>query len=209
MGSDRPTRRAVLALSGSALATATAGCTGLTGGTSDESTTEEGDGEDEPTQGHGHDDEHGGDGESGPAEHVEVSMLTRDDGHHFHPHVAWVELGGTVTWRLDSGVHTTTAYHPDSGDRPQRIPDGAEPWDSGTVEEAGATFEVAFDTEGVYDFYCAPHETSGMLGSVVVGEPDAHGQPGLAEPQTGLPEGTRTKLTELNEVVNQKLGHSH
>ncbi|MDH5019792.1 plastocyanin/azurin family copper-binding protein [Halobacterium rubrum] len=218
MDTDRPTRRAMLALSGSALAAATAGCTGLTGGTADDSTTEEdGHHDDEhdgtteedghhEEEGDGHDDEHG---ESGPAEHVEVPMLTRDDGHHFHPHVAWVEVGGTVTWTLDSGAHATAAYHPDNGDRPQRIPDGADPWDSGIIDEEGATFEVTFDTEGVYDYYCAPHEAGGMLGSVIVGEPDAHDQPGLAEPQSSLPEGAQSKLADLNEMVNEKLGHTH
>lgn len=52
----------------------------------------------------------------GPASHAEVAMLSADGGHHFDPHVVWVEKGGTVTWTLESGAHSTTAYHP-SNDR--------------------------------------------------------------------------------------------
>lgn len=222
MSNQEQTRRQVLGTAGTIATIGLAGCLGAPGGGEESTPTATPTETKTPTpaeeSGHHEEDEHhteegheedGGHGADGPAEHVEVEMLSNDTGHHFHPHVAWVEVGGTVTWTLDSGVHTTAAYHPDNGDRPQRIPDGADPWDSGTVAEEGATFEVTFDTEGVYDYYCAPHEATGMLGSVIVGEPDAHDQPGLAEPQSGLPDGAQSKLTELNEMVNKKLGHTH
>ncbi|MFB6085009.1 MAG: halocyanin domain-containing protein [Halorientalis sp.] len=135
-------------------------------------------------------------------------MVTNDSGYHFEPHVAWVKPGGTVTWKLESGSHTTTAYHP-KNDRPLRIPDGAASWDSGLLSEQGATFEHTFETEGVYDYYCAPHEAMGMLGSVIVGKPEAHGQPGLAAPQPSLPKTAQAKIKELNEMVNEALGHTH
>jgi plastocyanin len=177
----------------------------------------EGDSHEETTShddgGHG-DDSHGEGGHdhggsvSGPADHATVTMVTTDDGFHFDPHVVWVKPGGTVTWELESGSHTTTAYHPDNG-RPARIPEGATPWDSGTMSEQGATFEHTFEQEGVYDYFCLPHEGPGMLGSVIVGQPDAHGQPGLAEPQDSLPEKTRTKISDLNAKVNEALGHTH
>lgn len=144
-----------------------------------------------------------------PAESVEVGMLTTaDGGHHFDPHVAWVEPGGTVTWTLESGIHTTTAYAP-VNDRPRRIPEGTEPWDSGTMAEQGATYECTFGTEGVYDYVCLPHEGVGMVGSVLVGEPDPHDQPGMEDPASSLPEGARQRLTALNETVDALLGHHH
>lgn len=34
--------------------------------------------------------------------------------------------------------------------------------------------EHTFGTDGVY-YYCAPNETDGMIGSVMVGQPEAHG----------------------------------
>ncbi|WP_435075166.1 plastocyanin/azurin family copper-binding protein [Halorubrum sp. HHNYT27] len=156
----------------------------------------------------GHDDDgHGAVGE--PTATAAVEMITTDDGGtHFAPHVARVETGGTVTWTLESGSHNAAAYHPDN-DQPQLVPDGAEPWDSGMISEHGATFEHTFETEGVYHYYCMPHESTGMIGSVIVGEPDAHGQPALEGPPADKPEAVREKITELNEMCNEALGHGH
>lgn len=158
-------------------------------------------------QGHEHEHDHETEGPDRPAEAAEVAMVS-EDGHHFEPHLVWIEAGGTVTWTLESGAHTTTAYHADA-DRPQRIPDGAAGWDSGTIAEAGRTYERTFEDEGVYDYFCRPHEGMGMVGSVVVGEPDPHEQPGLEPPQETLPEAARTVLEELNEAANEALGHTH
>ncbi len=152
---------------------------------------------------HGHDDTVGE-----PTETADVKMLTEDGGFHFEPHVVRVESGGTVTWELASGSHTTTAYHPDN-DQPQLVPDGAAAWDSGSVSDQGATFEHTFETEGVYHYYCAPHETGGMIGSVIVGDPDAHGQPALEDPPQEKPEAVRTKIEDLNAMCNEALGHTH
>lgn len=67
------------------------------------------------------------------------------------------------------------------------------------------TFEVA----GVYDYYCIPHEAVAMIGSVIVGEPDPHDQPGLADPQEQLPSAARTPIDELNCLVDTLLGNVH
>ncbi|MDZ7828758.1 MAG: plastocyanin/azurin family copper-binding protein [Halofilum sp. (in: g-proteobacteria)] len=85
-----------------------------------------------------------------------------------------VEPGTLITWENGSGVHTVTAYHPDNGGRPRRIPAGAEPWDSGYLITAGETFSRQFLVPGVYDYFCAPHERAGMAGRIVVvaDEPD-------------------------------------
>jgi hypothetical protein len=113
-----------------------------------------------------------------------------------------------VTWTNESGSHSATAYAP-ANDRPRRVPEAAEAFDSGTLTEEGATFEHTFEEPGVYDYYCTPHESTGMIGSVIVGEPEAHGQPGLAEAQDEIPEGAREKIHSLNEKVNEALGHAH
>ncbi|WP_419181068.1 plastocyanin/azurin family copper-binding protein [Haloarcula rara] len=161
---------------------------------------EEGDHDD---GGHGHDEEIGD-----PTDTAEVAMLTADDGQHFEPHVVRVNIGGTVTFVNESGSHSTAAYHPDN-DQPQLVPDGAQAWDSGLLSETGATFEHTFETEGVYHYYCAPHEALGMIGSVIVGEPDAHGQPALEDPPADKPDSVREKISELNEMCNDALGHTH
>ncbi|WP_336326537.1 cupredoxin domain-containing protein [Halovenus sp. HT40] len=174
------------------------------------------DGHDEEESGHDDaegEDEHGHNHDEGspeePSATAEVSLQTEGDQHHFAPHMVWVEPGGTVTWVSESGQHDAVAYHPDNGDKPLRIPEGAESWDSGLLTEAGETFSHTFETEGVYDYFCTPHEAVGMVGTVIVGEPDAHGQPALEEPQESLPDGARTELEDLGQSVNEALGHTH
>ena len=149
-----------------------------------------------------------GHGRSGPSEHATVEMLTNESGYHFHPHVTWVEVGGTVTFENVSGAHSVTAYHP-ANDRPLRIPTEAKAFDSGLLSESGATFEHTFEAEGVYDVYCEPHEALGMIGSVIVGEPDPHDQPGLDAPQPEMSDAVATKISSLNHTVNESLGHTH
>jgi plastocyanin len=68
-------------------------------------------------------------------------------------------------------------------DKPLRIPEGAESLDSGILSEGGATFSHTFETEGVYGYYCMPHEGMDVVGSVVIGSPDPAGdEPGLSSP---------------------------
>ncbi len=208
----------MLQLTGGAAAVGLAGCTGTqndSGGSTNETPTETQ--HDETESGHsdeesGHGDEEGGhshdEAVGAPTDSTEVSMITEDGSYHFDPHVARVNVGGTVTFVNESGSHSATAYHSDN-DQPQLVPDGAASWDSGLLSKQGATFEHTFETEGVYHYYCTPHETLGMIGTIIVGEPDAHGQPALEEPPTDKPERVREKLAELNKKVNTALGHEH
>jgi plastocyanin len=108
------------------------------------------------------------------ADPIEIRMQGKDDGSHvwFDPIGLHVEPGRTVRWiNLDAGnSHTVTAYHPTNFDRPLRIPAAAEPWNSDYLLP-GETFTVRLTVEGVYDFFCIPHEQAGMVGRIVVGDP--------------------------------------
>ncbi|WP_058365362.1 plastocyanin/azurin family copper-binding protein [Haloparvum sedimenti] len=204
---DSLTRRRMLQLTGGAAVVGLAGCTGTQnndGGTPTES------GHDDSGTESGHSDEEDGHDEAvgAPSDAAEVNMITEDGGYHFEPHVVRVNVGGTVTWHNESGSHSTTAYHSDN-DQPQLVPDGAAAWDSGIVSEQGATFEHTFETEGVYHYYCTPHESLGMIGSVIVGEPDPHEQVALEDPPADKPERVREKLEELNGMVSTALGDDH
>lgn len=228
---DHPTRRRVLQTSAGVLALVTAGCLGAQTSVSNPDAAEPSEaGGPEASDSHGGSptDHHAGDGhhehsptahEGGhdhahgeevpaPADSVTFRMTTSDAGHHFEPHVQRLTVGGTATWVNESGTHTATAYHPDN-DRPRLVPEGAEPFDSGLLTAEGAEFSHTFETEGVYHFYCVPHESVGMLGSVIVGEPDPHDQPALGEVPTSLPDGAQRKLDHLNEKCNEALGHTH
>lgn len=93
----------------------------------------------------------------------------------FDPIGLHVESGQTVRWILDSNVHTTTAYHPKNDKHSLRIPEAAIPWDSDYLVNPGDHFDVTFTVDGVYDYYCTPHELAGMVGRIVCGQPTGPG----------------------------------
>ena len=99
-------------------------------------------------------------------------MTTKGSEYYFDPIGLFVESGDTVTWKIDSQAHSSTAYQ--SGNGPSevtRIPDGAEAWNSEVLTEQGATFDHTFHVEGTYDYFCIPHKSLGMVGRIVVGNP--------------------------------------
>ncbi|WP_302080150.1 halocyanin domain-containing protein [Salinibaculum rarum] len=74
----------------------------------------------------------------------------------FDPAAIHVDTGTTVIWEWtgEGGAHNIVAE------------DGS--FDTGTPKASGA-FEYTFVRDGIYNYHCVPHEASGMLGSVVVG----------------------------------------
>lgn len=107
----------------------------------------------------------------------EVGMTTRK----YTPAKLTVEPGTTVTWRnTSSHAHTVTAYD-------DRIPAEAAFFSSGDADstlearrgwrggfegrlDPGDTYEHTFEVRGTYIYFCIPHEQSGMVGTVVVGD---------------------------------------
>jgi plastocyanin len=93
---------------------------------------------------------------------------------YFDPVGLHIEPGDTVRWIQVNGYHSITAYHPANGGHELRIPENAQPWDSGVLlaeyPAKGSTFEHTFTVPGVYDYLCIPHEAAGMVGRIVVGE---------------------------------------
>ncbi len=135
---------------------------------------------------------------------LSLSDYLTTNRNHFHPHVVHVKKGGTVTWKTNSGRHAIAAYHPSNQGKPNRIPKGAKAWNSGAKTDGG-TFSHTFSVEGVYDYYCPPHEEMGMIGSVVVGTPDVQNQPGLSKPSRRFPSRVQQKLASLNERTKNAL----
>lgn len=93
------------------------------------------------------------------AQETPVVAMTSNE---FEPIGLAVEPGTTVRFELESGSHSATAYE-------DRIPDGADAFDSGTISAGG--FEHTFEESGTYDYYCIPHQSMGMVGRIVVGGP--------------------------------------
>lgn len=201
MHADATTRRRLLAIGGGIAAAALAGCVGAS---QDPDYTPPTEAPQEDGQGGGEAQTGGGDGPSRSAS-ATVDMVSTSGGDQvFDPDVVWLEAGGTVTFVNESGTHSATAYAEANG-KPDRIPSGAEAFDSGTLVEEGAEFSHTFETEGVYDYYCIPHEALGMIGTIVVGNPDPEGQPGLAPAQGSLPGGAAEEIERLNGAVAERL----
>lgn len=201
---ENTTRRRLLALVGGVATVALAGCVGARRDPNYTPRTEAPQG-----AGEGDGDARTGDGGGGPSRsaNTTVNMVSTSGGDQiFDPEVVWLDVGGTVTFVNESGTHSATAYAEANG-KPNRIPSDAEAFDSGILTEQGAAFTHTFEAEGVYDYYCIPHEAVGMVGTVVVGQEfDAHDQPGLTEPDESLPDRARTDLADLNGIVKSMLG---
>lgn len=103
---------------------------------------------------------------------IEMRGTARGERVWFDPFGVAVETGTTLkfTNRDKGNSHTVTAYHPDLFGRVRRIPEQAEPFNSGYLLP-GDSFELTLTVPGVYDFYCLPHEQAGMVGRIVVGKP--------------------------------------
>jgi len=132
---------------------------------------------------------------------VEALSLSEDRGAGqfvFSPAVVWAETDATITWQIAGGSHSITAYHPDNDGKPNRIPEDAESFDSGVLSE-GETFEHTFETPGVYNYYCTPHEGLGMVGLVVVEE--ARGGPGTPTPEAVESSTARNNLGRLLDLA--------
>lgn len=139
---------------------------------------------------------------------VEVSVAE------FTPPVIDMEPGDTIRWIVQDGEHTVSFYHEDvevivqeatgpddepvTEPRQHRVPSGVESLDVEVSATAQAEVDFTPQTEGVYDYFCKPHEGQGMVGTFVVGENDDPDQPGLQEPDDTIPEEAAANLRELN-----------
>ncbi len=114
----------------------------------------------------------------------------------FRPVEFAVAPGTTVVWKNTSkSTHTVTAYE-------SAIPDEAEFFASGGFEStqaardgwfensgggfsSGETYEHTFTVPGTYEYFCIPHEKTGMVGTIEV-----------TEDATRTPEGGRVTATD-------------
>ena len=103
-----------------------------------------------------------------------VSMA---EGFAFSPERVQTATETTVQWVNDSDVgHTVTAYEAGIPDRAAYFASGGFETERGArndvqggLLDSGASYEHTFDVAGTYEYFCVPHESSGMTGTVVVG----------------------------------------
>ncbi|MFT4946597.1 MAG: plastocyanin [Natronomonas sp.] len=120
------------------------------------------------------------DGDSGPDSDARDDppssvLVEMTDDLTFEPETVDVSVDGTVTWENVGAVaHSVTAYS-------ESIPADAAYFASGEFEtesdanqqypEVGSigrdeTYEHTFETAGTYEYYCIPHESGNMVGTV-------------------------------------------
>lgn len=104
----------------------------------------------------------GGSGGSGPTKEV----ITGPGGSLvYDPETLEVTPGTTVKWVWESDNHNVV---------PETIPEGAE-WAGtegapDTTYDTGYEYSHTFETLGTYDYFCEPHKSAGMVGSIEVVE---------------------------------------
>lgn len=139
---------------------------------------------------------------------VEIAMSGRADGSMvwFDPVGVLIRPGQTIRWtNLDKGnSHTATAYATENDDHPRRIPKGAAPFNSDYLLP-GETFEVTLGVPGVYDYFCAPHELAGMVGRIVVAEPEPEDVAGY--PDDDLPKAVLDGFPPIADILKQGSVH--
>ncbi len=98
--------------------------------------------------------------------HIVKMVSTGDGKHFFDPAELTIRVGDTVRWvnECEEGVacvHSAQAYS-------DKIPAGAEAFDSGLLTEQGQAFDYTFSVPGEYEYFCLPHEALGMKGKIIV-----------------------------------------
>ncbi len=91
---------------------------------------------------------------------VEVKVLNFE----FSPRNITIPAGETVKWAWEDGIHTTT-NGTGSAD-----PQAGTLWDA-PISSSNRTFSYRFDQEGFFPYFCIPHESFDMKGTITVEAP--------------------------------------
>lgn len=113
-----------------------------------------------------------------------AEMLVGAYGFHYDPVGIRVEPGDVVVFDAETPDYGFAVFHEDHG-RQRRLPSGVGPI-SAPLIPVGGYWLSRFETEGVYDCYCPPHEPFGMVMRVVV-VAEGNEVPTLTVEQTGRP----------------------
>jgi plastocyanin len=88
--------------------------------------------------------------------------------HAFLPVTLTIPVGTTVQWLWSSAGHTVTSGVDGTPDGKFCSPTGTPSCANAPTSAAGATFEVTFTKAGTFPYYCAPHVSDGMKGTIIV-----------------------------------------
>ncbi|ODR79943.1 halocyanin [Haladaptatus sp. W1] len=93
----------------------------------------------------------------------------------FDPDSMTISPGTTLEFVWDSDNHNIfVESQPDGGNW-----DGT-PGGQSKVYNTGYTYSHTFNTEGDYEYYCVPHKSAGMTGSITVGAASGPSEPAIS-----------------------------
>ncbi|AGN01108.1 plastocyanin [Salinarchaeum sp. Harcht-Bsk1] len=110
---------------------------------------------------------------SAAAQSQEIMAGTGDAPLAFSPDSVTVEPGTTVTWSWGTDGHNIVV---------DSQPDGANWEGHTTVENTGFEYQHTFEVEGTYEYYCEPHLSAGMEGTIEVAAGGGGGGGGSSGP---------------------------
>ncbi len=96
----------------------------------------------------------------GPRPFPDVNIAVGGDENVYTPDSVVIAAGDTVTWTNIGGYHNVVAY---SDTFPSNGGPSGNTW----------VYSYTFATPGVYTYYCVPHESEGMTGTITVVESTA------------------------------------
>jgi len=81
----------------------------------------------------------------------------------FYPDIVRARPGDTIRFISADRGHNSQVNE-------DIMPEGGEMWEGGINDDV----EVTLTTEGTYCYYCKPHQTAGMVGLILVGDPSVN-----------------------------------
>jgi halocyanin-like protein len=124
---------------------------------------------------------------------VTVQVGSGSSGYQFSPTRLRIDPGTKVTFEWVSLGHNVVA---------QSQPEGAG-WEGyEDIENTGFTYSHTFENEGMYAYYCGPHESQGMKGAIAVGS----SIPREAITEPALPQEAKTLLVATMGAMGTTLG---
>jgi plastocyanin len=98
-----------------------------------------------------------------------AAVVTMTPQLQFEPATVTIKAGQAVRWHNGATfTHTATADPAVAQNAADvQLPAGAQPFNSGALS-GGAEFTHVFTTPGTYKYFCIPHESLGMVATVIV-----------------------------------------
>jgi plastocyanin len=99
----------------------------------------------------------------------EVRILFKNSHGQFSPDTLEIPRGATVVWQNQGIYPQTVTYNPGKMklNSTKNLPQGVEPWDSGTLYP-GQTWSYTFEVPGSYPYFSQIDEEPDLIGLVIV-----------------------------------------